>query len=184
MNRCNSITKNNTRCRAKTKDNLLFCCDDHKPLNKEIIENGCFMCMEKIEKSNEIIFFKCKHAFHKPCYIEWLKFSTYDTPICIICRNITFNKPPQKIEKPKKYIINMERIENILNILEIKKIYGTLYNNPYIYSNTPDHLPSIDNYSNSPDYLPSIDNYSTTPDHPPPIDYYSTTPDHPPLIDY
>ena len=161
MNRCISITKNNTRCRAKTKDNLLFCCDNHKPLNKEIIDNGCFMCMEKIEKSNEIIFFKCKHAFHKPCYIEWLKYSTYETPICIICRNIIFNKSPQKIKRPLKFVSNSDPIDNILNTLEIKKIY--CFNENFLKPYSEEYLPP-NNYPSSPNYPPP-DNYPSSPNY-------------------
>ena len=137
MNRCISITKNNTRCRAKTKNNKLFCCDDHLPINKEIIEDGCFMCMEKIEKSNELLFFKCKHAFHKSCYLEWLKFSTYDNPICVICRNNVYNTPSIKI---KEHIIklvsdsDMKPIKNILDILDIHSNFPKI-------STTPDYPP-------------------------------------------
>ena len=83
MNRCISIN-NNKQCRAKTRDNNLFCCTKHEPINRELIENGCFMCMEKIEKSTEILYFKCHHAVHKPYYIDWLEFSTYEEPICMM----------------------------------------------------------------------------------------------------
>jgi hypothetical protein len=157
MNRCISITKNNTRCRAKTKNNLLFCCDEHKPINKEIIENGCFMCMEKIEKSNEILFLKCKHAFHKPCYVEWLKFSTYDSPICIICRNIAFNPPLKKIKRPLKFVSNTVPIDDILNTLEIKKKVYT--HNKIFKPSSPDYPPPP---LEIPIYIPS------SPDYPPP----------------
>ena len=67
---------------------ILFCCTKHEPINCELIENGCFICMEKIEKSTEksteILYFKCHHAVHKPCYIDWLEFSTYEEPICMM----------------------------------------------------------------------------------------------------
>jgi hypothetical protein len=117
-NRCVYI-KNNKQCRAKTKNNDLFCCKNHEPINKELVENGCFICMEKIEKSNELLYFKCHHAVHKPCYIDWLEFSTYEEPICVICRNVTY---PRKIEhtKTKKYKL-VEDNTNIKNILSILK---------------------------------------------------------------
>jgi hypothetical protein len=125
MNRCIAINKNNKKCRAKT--NNLFCCEGHNPINKEIIDKGCFMCMEKISKTNEIILFKCKHAFHKICYMEWLRYSTYDTPICIICRSEVLNS--NKGNKPKNKTstiidFNNQIIHEILN-----------NNNPYYYNN-------------------------------------------------
>ena len=119
MNRCSGYTKNNIKCRAKTKDNKLFCCDNHEPLNKELINNCCFMCMEKVVKSNDIIFFQCKHAFHKSCYLEWLTFSKYEDKICIICRK---NVLPSKITESKKKLVDTFKIKNISTIL-----YGDIY---------------------------------------------------------
>jgi len=117
MNRCISI-RNNKQCRAKTKNNNLFCCTKHEPINRELIENGCFMCMEKIEKSTEILYFKCHHAVHKPCYIDWLEFSTYEEPICMICRNVAFPRRDE-IKKDKKYkhIEDISKIKDISNVL-------------------------------------------------------------------
>jgi hypothetical protein len=124
-NRCVAFNINNRRCRAKLDENKLFCCKNHEPINNEIIEN-CFLCMDKIEKTKDILFFKCKHAFHKPCYEEWLKFSTYENPICIICRNenITYecymkNKKNNTKQTILKKISNEDlcKIKNILNIL-------------------------------------------------------------------
>jgi len=117
MNRCISIN-NNKQCRAKTRDNNLFCCKKHEPINRELIENGCFMCMEKIEKSTEILYFKCHHAVHKPCYIDWLEFSTYEEPICMICRNVAFHRKDE-IKKDKKYkhIEDISKIKDISNVL-------------------------------------------------------------------
>jgi hypothetical protein len=124
-NRCIAITKNNKKCRAKVnnlKSNYkFFCCESHLPLNKEIIENGCFMCMEKIENLSDIIYFECKHLFHKPCYLEWLTYSTYDKPICLICRNdVIINKDENLILQKYKKIDNQlhKPIINIKNILD------------------------------------------------------------------
>lgn len=117
MNRCIAINNQNKKCRAKT--NNLFCCEKHKPINKEIIDNGCFMCMEKIIKTNELILFKCNHAFHKICYMEWLRYSTYDTPICMICRCQVLS-----IKCQEKKIKNSNLINNNHNI----DIYNILYN--------------------------------------------------------
>ena len=99
MNRCMAYTCNNTKCRAKLKEGQLFCCQNHEPINREIIEEGCLICMEKKLYPNDIIYFKCKHAFHKECYIDWLQYSTYDTKICMICRNIVL-KQQQRSSKP------------------------------------------------------------------------------------
>lgn len=152
--RCIALTKNNKKCRAKIKNNDIFCCKNHYPINKELIEDGCFICNEKINSSNELLYFKCKHAFHKPCYIEWLKFSTYESPICIICRNIAFNKPPEKIKRPLKFVSNIDPIDNIFNTLEIKKVYT--YNH-FFTPHSPDYPPP-----NNSIWIPS------SPDYPPP----------------
>ena len=83
MNRCIGYNKNNHKCRAKTKNNQLFCCKQHEPINNDLVDTGCFICMDKITSANEMIYFKCSHVFHKSCYFEWLNFSTYETPICM-----------------------------------------------------------------------------------------------------
>lgn len=122
MNRCSAINKNNKKCRAIIKDKKLFCCESHEPINKEII-NGCFLCMEKIENANEIFFFKCKHAFHKPCYKEWLSYSTYEEPICIICRNVVFNKKIKNICPKIKYTLGISDITPILDIFKTLNLH-------------------------------------------------------------
>jgi len=123
MNRCPAFNKNNKKCRSLTKNNNLFCCKDHEPINNNIINDGCFICMDKIVNSNDIIYFKCKHAFHKGCYIEWLKFSTYDEPICILCRNNVSILNVKKKSKKNIYnycsTIDLNKITNIQNILGI-----------------------------------------------------------------
>ena len=122
MNRCIAYNKNNKKCRAKIKNDQLVCCNAHFPINKEIITEGCFICFEKMINTTDLIYLRCHHAFHKDCYTEWLKYSTYDTPVCILCLNEAFSskndeKKNEKIlEKIKK---NNEKIE-ILN--KINKI--------------------------------------------------------------
>lgn len=168
MNRCPSINKNNRRCRSKLKNDSLFCCSKHEPINNEIIKDGCFLCMEKIENPNDILFFKCKHAFHKPCYIDWLNYSTYSDKICMICRNNIYSEKNIKIEFNNKKIDNTQLI-NLNNIISIKnndedsvsnffykedlydmndiffKKFCKPYNNSdkknFFISNTPDHSP-------------------------------------------
>lgn len=116
VNRCHGYTCTNKKCRAKTKDNELFCCKSHEPINNDIIEK-CFMCMDKINDTNEIIYFPCKHAFHKPCYEDWLNFSTYENNICIICRNEVF----QPLNKDKNINTKIPTKQN-KNLLKIKSI--------------------------------------------------------------
>ena len=121
INRCVAINKNDKRCRAKLDGTRLFCCKSHEPINNDII-NQCCLCTEKIEKTCDILFFRCKHAFHKPCYEEWLKYSTYENPICIICRseNNTYECYKKKTVKPR-YIqkTGTEDIQYIKNIMKI-----------------------------------------------------------------
>ena len=118
MNRCPAFNKNNKRCRSLTNNNSLFCCKSHEPINNNIIDDGCFICMEKIINSKEIIYFKCKHAFHKECYNEWLKFSTYQTPICILCRKDINVLKIEKTKKESKYCSSdkIEKLKYILNL--------------------------------------------------------------------
>jgi hypothetical protein len=122
FNRCIGVTKNNKKCRAKIRDSnnyRFFCCNSHLPINKEIIENGCFLCMEKIKDEKELLFFNCKHLFHQPCYLEWLKYSTYENPICLICRKDIEMNDKNTIKKTYKKINNNDyfKIINIQNIL-------------------------------------------------------------------
>jgi len=124
MNRCIGFTKNNHKCRAITKNDALFCCNSHEPLNKEILQNGCFICMEQINDKKELIYFKCRHIFHKPCYIEWLNFSTYIDPICMICRSNTFKKEKDKLKKKIKTIDDISKLYEITNILYVKSLYN------------------------------------------------------------
>ena len=116
MNRCIAFNKNHKRCRAKCGDNL-FCCSEHEPLNKDLISNGCFVCSEKINKTSDLIFFKCKHCFHKKCFMDFLKYSTYKNPVCLICRNEVFENNNIKSKKIK-----------IKDYSDIKDIHKIIYN--------------------------------------------------------
>ena len=113
-NRCIAFNKYNKRCRAKTKNNEIFCCESHYPINKELIGNGCFMCYDKVRHSGELFYFSCKHAFHKKCYLEWLEFSTYDKPICLICRENVFE---HNLKQQKKIRLNI--ITDITPLIKI-----------------------------------------------------------------
>jgi len=118
QNRCPAYTDTERKCRTKLNGNRLFCCKKHEPINREIIDQGCFICQEIIYNTNEIIFFNCNHAFHKPCYYEWLEYSTYETPICILCRNdniLNFLKAVKKKKELKSlYCKKSYTIQNIL----------------------------------------------------------------------
>jgi hypothetical protein len=120
MNRCIAYNKNNNKCRAKLEEGKLFCCNAHYPKNIEIVEEGCFMCFEKIKNPTEIVYLKCHHAFHKECYNEWLAHSTYETPVCIICLKIVFTSSLNIIKKIKKNVnIDLEKINHLNQINNI-----------------------------------------------------------------
>lgn len=119
--RCLGYSKNNNKCRAIIKNNnKFFCCKNHEPLNNDILINGCFICMEKIIDRKDILFLKCNHMLHKPCYNDWLKYSTYKDLICMICRK-EINKNKEK-KKPKKNIKLLSPEENN-KIKDIENIY-------------------------------------------------------------
>ena len=130
MNRCMGFTKNNKRCRAKINiqdgqdgqyEKKYFCCESHEQINKDIIGNQCFMCMDIISDIKQFVIFRCKHMFHKECYYEWSKFSGESENICMICRTpILHSKPLQPMYKlPIKYKFYNKTVafENILFIL-------------------------------------------------------------------
>ena len=117
MNRCIAINKNNKRCRAKCGTKL-FCCKEHEPLNNEIINIGCYVCSEEIKSSNDLLYFKCKHCFHKECFLEFMKYSTYPNHVCLICRAEVFNENNKK--KVKKNIVSKD-------YSEIKNLHKIIY---------------------------------------------------------
>jgi hypothetical protein len=124
MNRCPAINKNNKWCR-NICENRLFCCKSHEPINKELIEEGCFICSEKIIQTNEILYFKCKHAFHKDCYYEWMKYSTYNNMICLICRkDFIFNKKKKNTIKYERVYLNNENPIFKINTLHKNDFYN------------------------------------------------------------
>ena len=121
-NRCPAFTKTGKKCRCKLQNDMLFCCKSHEPINDDI-KDTCFMCINKIDNTHNIIYLKCKHAFHKECYMDWLNVSTYDKPICMVCGTEAF-KEICKLPCSKKYkpytqyvyekIIDVKNIKNIL----------------------------------------------------------------------
>lgn len=136
-NRCMGFTINGKRCRTRLRKNqYLFCCENHKPYNSEIIEDGCFCCMEKIINHKDGILFKCKHLVHKKCFEEWIKNSTYETPICIICRGEVYNNNKKRIIKLYEPSEDLYDVKNYLeeivnekndNLFKNKEVFN--YNN-------------------------------------------------------
>ncbi len=143
VNRCIGISKNGKKCRTRLKpEQYLFCCENHKPLNNEILEDGCFCCMEKIINHKDGIFFKCKHLVHKSCFIDWSKNnSTYETPICLICRAEVYNNNKTK-KKSKPYEGNGKNNNEIKEMLEEFKLdnninqkkfnTNSIFENPFV----------------------------------------------------
>lgn len=86
-NRCAGFNKSGKRCRTRLRPKqYLFCCDAHKPINKDMMEDGCFCCSEKLVNHKDALIFRCRHMVHKECYYEWLRVSESEATICMICR--------------------------------------------------------------------------------------------------
>jgi hypothetical protein len=127
INRCNGYTKTGKKCRSKlTEKGQFYCCKNHEPLNMDIFNSGCFMCCENVESTKELIYFKCKHIVHRKCYDEWIGYSNYTNPICMICRKeINLNihntichdstKNKNKVVIKEDYNNNIDFINNILH---------------------------------------------------------------------
>jgi hypothetical protein len=119
IKRCIAYNNKNRRCRAKIRNNEMFCCDTHKPLNMELID-GCFICYEKIENVYDLYYFKCKHILHKSCYNEWVNHqdNTYEKSICMICRNEVLKKPVRTRFRTLGVLNKVEysRIQHIFDI--------------------------------------------------------------------
>lgn len=49
---------------------------------EETIEENCSICMEQIEKDNEIIKLPCEHLFHENCIKSYLLNYDYKCPLC------------------------------------------------------------------------------------------------------
>jgi hypothetical protein len=110
INRCLGYNSYHKKCRTRIYDGRLFCCDAHKPINSEIEIDGCSLCIEPIHDTRDLHYFPCKHAFHKWCYNDWCKISTYRNSICMICRRDTppFLTPPTKKKKKNRVIHSYE----------------------------------------------------------------------------
>lgn len=51
----------------------------------EVKHNNCIICLDDMEKGDEIRTLRCMHKFHKSCIDDWLKRQNLDTLICPIC---------------------------------------------------------------------------------------------------
>lgn len=101
MSRCIGINKYGKKCRRKLKSespcelpNEYFCCNQHKPLNIDILTDDCIMCSEKFNMV-DLKILKCNHAFHTQCLQEWFIKSKetnhiFECPICLkeYCKKI------------------------------------------------------------------------------------------------
>jgi hypothetical protein len=116
--RCIGLNIHKKKCRNRIRDdNPFFCCKNHEPINNEFIYNGCFTCSEIISDANNIIIFDCNHIFHKECYVDWLKYSTYGKPICLICKKDVELNNSNKVKKKKYISEDNNYIYKNLNIL-------------------------------------------------------------------
>ena len=136
-NRCCGYTnlKKRRKCRAKIPLNKFYCCDKHKPYNYEdMIEDCCYMCVQKIENPRDLIYLKCKHIVHKPCYYNFLlHYSNHLTEVCIICMDKRVKQEKQeKKEKIKKIntmkidvynTTNPTNLDQILQLLHLPDLY-------------------------------------------------------------
>jgi hypothetical protein len=122
MTRCIGINKYGKKCRRKIKSdspNEYFCCNNHKPLNIDILTDDCIMCSEKFNIV-DLKILKCNHAFHTQCLQEWFSKSKenneiYECPICL-------KEYCKKISKPINNKLNNFYESPILNFLNDLKI--------------------------------------------------------------
>ena len=130
MNRCIGYTKTGKKCRAPLKEGFkYFCCENHKPYNKEIVEeDGCCICSETDFGKGELRMYRCGHAVHRECYQEWLKFSTYKESVCMVCREPIEKKLEKKINL--EYDINEKGVKTKLyqEVQEEYKVYNFIHN--------------------------------------------------------
>jgi len=120
MSRCIGLNKKRKKCRRKIPEGQYFCCESHKPINKEILTEECIMCMEKVEKKTLWVL-KCGHAFHFPCLDEWFckmkeEEDKMECPICM-------REYKKELKKQRSDFIDVGKqvyYSKILDILESK----------------------------------------------------------------
>ena len=80
--------------------------DNYKELIEDVDE--CCICLEELDKSQEIVILECKHKFHLKCYLLWKNSGKLYSNHCPLClrkdveiSNI-LNTVEVKIQKPKR----------------------------------------------------------------------------------
>jgi hypothetical protein len=105
QNRCAGFTASGKRCRTRLKDDqYLYCCEAHKPVNTDCLEEGCVCCMEKLINHKDALHFRCNHVVHRECYYEWMKGCTEESPVCIVCREPVWTALQPKRRPVTEYI--------------------------------------------------------------------------------
>ena len=74
--------------------------DNYKELIEDVDE--CCICLEELDKSQEIVILECKHKFHLKCYLLWKNSGKLYSNHCPLCLR-------KDVE-----------ISNILNTVEVK----------------------------------------------------------------
>ena len=118
MSRCIGLTKNKKPCRSKTKKGIFFCCEQHKPLNKEVLSEPCLMCSQDI-LTTDIKILKCNHAFHKACLKEFFSYCIGQLT-CPMCRfeikMLYCKKDKKQLTFIEKHTFKEDELSNILNL--------------------------------------------------------------------
>ena len=80
--------------------------DNYKELIEDVDE--CCICLEELDKSQEIVILDCKHKFHLKCYLLWKNSGKPYSNHCPLClrkdveiSNI-LNTVEVNIQKPKR----------------------------------------------------------------------------------
>ena len=59
----------------------------------EIKDKNCIICLDDMEKGDEIRTLRCMHKFHKKCVDSWLERQNFDTLLCPICESTIMELP-------------------------------------------------------------------------------------------
>lgn len=126
-NRCAGYMASGKRCRTRLReDQYLYCCDAHRPINTESLEEGCACCMEKMVNHKDVIHFRCNHLVHRECYYEWMKGSMEESPICILCRAPVWTALQPKKRPVKEYLLPIDflpyQVTNLLSSIQRDQI--------------------------------------------------------------
>ena len=88
--------------------------DNYKELIEDVDE--CCICLEELDKSQEIVILECKHKFHLKCYLLWKNSGKLYSNHCPLClrkdveiSNI-LNTVQVKIQKKPKRLSSYKHI--------------------------------------------------------------------------